>query len=63
MEGQGRGLLDYFSITREYSIYAVYQLAKAWKKLAQESNKSELIKAKCLKISFVIAGTIEGSKK
>ena len=24
MEGQGRGLTDYFSIAREYSIFAVY---------------------------------------
>ena len=24
MEGQGRGLTDYFSIAREYSVFAVY---------------------------------------
>ena len=24
MEGQGRGLTDYFSIAKEYSIFAVY---------------------------------------
>ena len=29
MEGQGRGLPDYFSITIEYYIFAVYQFPKA----------------------------------
>ena len=29
MEGRGRELTDYVSITREYSIFVVYDLAKA----------------------------------